>query len=286
MRIGIMPHTRKQAAVELGRDVISYLQRAGAEIWLEEAAAETVGYPELGADMDELGELDVLLILGGDGALLNAARLTAGLGVPILGVNMGHLGFLTELEAKDTFSALDRLLAGRFSVEERMFVDAELYRGGRQIVRYRALNDVVVTRGTFARIIRLSTYVDDQHVVDYMADGIIVATPTGSTAYSLSAGGPIVEPLLECILITPICPHTLAARSVVVRSEALLRLEVEAMHEDVMLTIDGQLGFRLKSADELCIRKSDVSARFVKLMGRNFFQILHSRLRTPQVTGS
>ncbi len=283
VNIGIMPHTRKPAAIELSRNLIVYFAERDADVWLEHGTASILGHPMLGRPLQELKNLDVLLVLGGDGAMLNAARLVSGLDVPLLGVNMGHLGFLTELEKDDVFSALDNLFDGQYTVEERMFIDSQVYRENSEAASYRALNDVVITRGTFARIIRLRTYVDGNHVIDYMADGIIVATPTGSTAYALSAGGPILDPLLDSISITPICPHTLAARAVLVRPQSEVTILVEAAHEDVMLTVDGQLGFRLQSHDRVTMQQSPVKAKFVKLRGRNFFQILHERLKTPQV---
>ncbi len=282
MNIGVFVHTGKPAALELAKQVIRYLKGHSVDIWLDEQAANALGYPELIQTSEQLADVQVLIVLGGDGALLNAARLVSDFEIPILGVNVGHLGFLTELETEDIDSALAKLLLGDFTVEDRMFIDAQVIRNGEEIASCRALNDMVITRGTFARIIRLSTYVDQQHVVDYFADGIIVATPTGSTAYSLSAGGPIVEPLLPCLIITPICPHTLASRSVVVRPEAVVLLEVEASHEDVMLTIDGQKGFPLHSCDQVRIVQAEVKAKFVKLCGRDFFAILQNRLKNPR----
>ncbi len=283
MIIGIMPHTRKPEAVAMTKELVTFFDEQGVSVWLEQGAAGLIGRPDLGQPLQELKNLTVLLVLGGDGALLNAARLISGLNVPLLGVNMGHLGFLTELEKEDIYTALERLLNGEYTVEERMFIDTVVKREGAEVASYRALNDAVITRGTFARIIRLQTWVDGYHVMDYIADGMIVSTPTGSTAYSLSAGGPIVDPLLDSITMTPICPHTLAARSVVVRPQSEVTVTVEAAHEDVMLTIDGQLGFRLQSHDSVIIRQSPVRAGFVKLRGRNFFQVLHERLKTPQV---
>ncbi len=282
IKLGILPHPGKPTAIQLAKEVIESLRDKPVKIWLDQETVQRIGYaqPEL-ADID-LADLDVLLVLGGDGALLSAARLVSDYGVPILGVNVGHLGFLTELETPGVNGALEQLLAKSYTLEERMFIDAQVIRDGKEVARFRSLNDMVITRGTFARIIRLSTFVDDQHVVDYFADGLIVATPTGSTAYSLSAGGPIVEPLLACLIITPICPHTLAARSVVVRPEAIVLIEVEANHKDVMLTIDGQQGFSLQCFDKVRIVRADVTAKFVKLHGYDFFAVLQNRLKTPQ----
>ena len=196
---------------------------------------------------------------------------------------MGHLGFLTELDTDEELApALERVLAGDFVVEERMMIEGRVLRDATEVACFRALNDIVVTRGTFARMINVSAYIDHNHVTDYKADGIIVATPTGSTAYSLSAGGPIIEPLLDCLCITPICPHTLASRSVVARPEAHVRLKLLGGGEKVMLTIDGQEGIPLKPLDTVEVVQAEARAKFVKVSGRGFFEILNTRLREPR----
>jgi NAD+ kinase len=283
MIIGIIPHARKESAVSLAKDLVNYLEERKVSIWLDKGTARLLGFPKYGHDMAELTKVDALVILGGDGTLLSSARLVSDLNVPLLGVNLGHLGFLTEIESKNLYPAMEQILANNYTLEKRMFIDCDVIRDQKSIARYRALNDVVVTRGTFARIIQLSSYIDSQHVADYKADGIIVSTPTGSTAYSLSAGGPLIDPLLESIGLTPICPHTLSARPVLARASSVVKLEIEAAHQDVMLTVDGQLGFRLRSGDAIEVRKSPVYAHFIKLKGHNFFEILHSRMKMPQV---
>ncbi len=277
-----MPHTGKTLALELTTKTVACLEKKSIVPWLDHEVASLIQRPDLGKPESEIGELDVMLILGGDGTLLNAARTLSDYGVPLLGVNVGHLGFLTELEADQLQIAINAIIAKNYSLEERMFIECKVIRNHNLVANFRALNDAVITRGTFARIIQLSTYVDSQHVVDYQADGIIISTPTGSTAYSLSAGGPIVEPSLDCLIITPICPHTLAARSVVVRQDSLVEVKVEASHEDVMLTIDGQIGFPLQSFDSIQVVQSSVKAKFVKLHRRSFFSILNSRMKTIQ----
>jgi NAD+ kinase len=226
-----------------------------------------------------------MIVLGGDGTLLNAARLTSEWQVPVFGVNVGHLGFLTEVETDGLFPAMDKLLSGDYQLEERMLITASIERDGQEISSHLALNDFVITRGTFARIIDLSIFVDEQHVTDYWADGVIISTPTGSTAYSLSAGGPIVEPLLECVCITPICAHSLASRSVLTRPEAQVSVRINNAIEAVMFTIDGQYGFPLQTGDQVTMNKAGKPALFVKISGRGFFQVLHSRLKMPQTWG-
>lgn len=274
MKIGIVPHTGKHIAMSLVEELSNFLRA-------RDVVYEVITHPAL----NNLGHFDIVIVLGGDGTLLNAARLTSQVQVPVFGINVGHLGFLTEVETDGLFPAMEKLLAGDYTLEERMLINASIKRGGVEISRNIALNDFVVTRGTFARLIDLSIFVDGQHVTDYSADGVIVATPTGSTAYSLSAGGPIIEPVVECICITPICAHSLASRSVVTSAEATVSVHLKGVSGEVMLTIDGQHGFPLQSGDCVTINRADQPALFVKLSGRGFFQVLHSRLKMPQSWG-
>lgn len=274
MEIGIIPHTGKPVAMALTTELETFLDNRGVNSRIIEEPNHT-----------NLAEFDVVIVLGGDGTLLNAARLTSEVQVPVFGVNVGHLGFLTEVETDGLFPAVERLLSGNYQLEQRMLIEASVKRKGEIIGTYLALNDFVITRGTFARIIDLSIFVDSQHVTDYVADGIIVATPTGSTAYSLSAGGPIIEPLLESICVTPICAHSLASRSVLARPQAQVCVRLNSASEEVMLTIDGQHGFPLQTGDQIAIKRAVQPALFVKLSGRGFFQVLHSRLKMPQTWG-
>lgn len=282
MRFGIMVNSSKPEAVAFAKQLVAFFQERGMDVLMDAATAELLQCPHL-ARAGYLALVDLVLVLGGDGTLLNAARLASCFSKPVLGINMGHLGFLTELDTDEEFKpALDRLLAGEFSVEERMMIEGRVLRASDEVACFRALNDIVVNRGTFARIINVSAYIDDHHVTDYKADGIIVATPTGSTAYSLSAGGPIIEPMLDCLCITPICPHTLASRSVVASPLSHVRLRLNAGGEEVMLTIDGQEGIPLTAGDVVEVVRAQTKAKFVKVSGRGFFEILNSRLREPR----
>ncbi len=274
MDIGIIPNTGKPVAMNLADELVKFLQKRGVGF-------QVINHPS----RTNLESFNLIIVLGGDGTLLSAARLASEVQVPVFGVNVGHLGFLTEVETDGLFPAIDKILAGEYTLEERMLIAASVKRSGQEISRHVALNDFVVTRGTFARIIDLSIFVDKQHVTDYSADGVIVATPTGSTAYSLSAGGPIIEPKLECVCITPICAHSLASRSVLARPEVEVSVRLNSASEEVMFTIDGQYGFPLKKGDQVIIKKAEKSALFVKLGERDFFQVLHSRLKMPQSWG-
>lgn len=274
MEIGIIPNTGKPVAMALTKELESFLHGQGVRTKIVEDPNDY-----------DLSEFDTVIVLGGDGTLLNAARLTSEVQVPVFGVNVGHLGFLTEVETDGLFPAVEKLLAGDYTLEQRMLIQASVRRQGQVIGNFLALNDFVITRGTFARIIDLSIFVDSQHVTDYVADGIIISTPTGSTAYSLSAGGPIIEPLLESICITPICPHSLSSRSVLARPHVEVCVRLNSAGEEVMLTIDGQHGFPLQTGDQVNIKRAKNPALFVKLSGRGFFQVLHSRLKMPQTWG-
>ncbi len=280
MRIGVIAHLGKQAAVDAARDLLEFLPSRGAEVLLDSEAATRLGVS--GASFrDERAreELDLAVVLGGDGALLNAARRLAGTELPILGVNVGHLGFLTEVELPDLHGALDAILAGRYALEDRMMVRAQVFRGQEGAVReFVGLNDVVVTKGAFARMIRLETRIGSSLIGVYPADGAIVASPTGSTGYSLSAGGPIVNPAIDSLILTFICPHTLAARSFVISERDTVRITVRAPSEEVMLTVDGQVGFRLENRDEISVCAADVRTRLVKLGRRSFYEVLRTRL--------
>lgn len=287
-RVGIIPHLEKPLALKLAGSVKHILLQAGVTIWIPPDAACRLGWeaqPELSISAEPEG-VDSVVVLGGDGTLLHAARKLAPRGIPLLGVNLGRLGFLTEVEAGDLQMAVDKLLAGAYTIEERMLLETFVQERGndREGARFLAVNDVVVSRATFARMVHLAVFVDAICVGTFLADGLIVATPTGSTAYSLSAGGPIVHPQLETILLTPICPHSLAARSILTLPDQEVRIEAATVREDgVLVTIDGQDGVRLSASQSVVVRRAPVRARFVKLRGRSFYEVLRNRLKYPDL---
>ncbi|MGE5571900.1 MAG: NAD(+)/NADH kinase [Bacteroidota bacterium] len=285
MRIGLITHLGKHAAVDAAKELLRFLQTRGVEVLLDPESAREFDRPGMSFGETAIGEkLDLAVVLGGDGALLNAARRLAGSEVPILGVNVGHLGFLTEVELPDIYEAIDRVLAGRYAVEGRMMLRAQVTRAARGIVgEFVGLNDVVVTKGAFARMIRLKTYIGPNFIGTYPADGAIVASPTGSTGYSLSAGGPIVDPVIDTLIVTFICPHTLAARSFVASKSDTVRIVVSAPSEEVMLTVDGQVGFRLENRDEVLVEAATTRTRLVKLGRRSFYEVLRTRLAEGNV---
>lgn len=230
--------------------------------------------PEQLADTVEL-----IVVLGGDGTMISAARLLDNRSVPVVGINFGSLGYLTEVRLEEMTDALDAVLAGDYHLDQRMMLTAELRRGGEQLLRNRVLNDVVISKSALARIIEIETWLDGKFVNCFRADGLIVSTPTGSTAYNLSAGGPIVFPSMNAVVVTPICPHTLSNRPLVVPDDAAIELVLKTPNEEVALTLDGQVGFRLEVDDRVHIAKSRTAFNLVQPISRNYFEVLRGKLR-------
>jgi NAD+ kinase len=224
-------------------------------------------------------EADLLLVLGGDGTLLAAAREAASRGVPILPVNMGSLGFLTSFTVEELYPALEATLAGKSTIIERVLLLVERVNRGELLTKQRVLNECVVHKGTLARMIELELHIDDGFVCRYRADGLIVATPTGSTAYSMSAGGPIVHPMVESILITPICPHTLSDRPVVVRDTSQIELRIAQSSESVFLSLDGQMGVPMQVGDRVRITRAEERLKLIQPPNKSYFEILRNKLK-------
>jgi NAD+ kinase len=218
-------------------------------------------------------------VIGGDGTLLAAARLLGERQVPIVAINHGGLGFLTEVTLGEMYPALERVLAGQFITERRMMMDVALTRADKYIARYRALNDAVINKGSVSRIIELEAFVDGQYVSKFRADGLIVATPTGSTAYNLSAGGPIIFPTMNAMVVTPICSHTLTNRPIVLPEGVQIEITLHSSQDEVQLTIDGQVGQELETGDRVTIEKSVVSVKLVAPGGKNYFDVLRGKLK-------
>jgi NAD+ kinase len=221
----------------------------------------------------------MVVVLGGDGTLLSVARQIGDLRTPILGVNLGSLGFLTEITRSELFPMLEQVVKGDFAVSERMRLLAVIRRNGLEVARYRVLNDVVINKGALARIIDMEAWIDDAYLTTFKADGLIVSTPTGSTGYNLAAGGPIIYPGNHCHVISPICPHMLTNRPIVISDEALIRIEIKSQDEDVAFTADGQEGMPLEAGDVIELRKSNHSTLLIKSPSKDYFQVLRTKLR-------
>lgn len=225
-----------------------------------------------------MGDLDLVVVLGGDGTLLHAARTHGFHGAPLLGVNMGVMGFLTEISLENLYPTMERVLAGQFETESRMMLTAEVYRRGQRFVTHQVLNDAVINKGALARILNLPVKVDGLALTTFRADGLIIATPTGSTAYNLSAGGPIVHPRHETIILAPICPFTLTNRPLILPHEVVIEAEVDPEASDVILTSDGQVWCELEPADRLVVRRSPNRITLVKNPYKDYFDVLRTKL--------
>ena len=262
--------------------------------WLSQRDIKLVGGPEIereriehetGCAIESVKEealaktVDLMLVLGGDGTMIATARMLGDIEVPVMGVNYGGLGYLAEFPLEELFSALEAILAGDYKVQERLMLTVELRRGEELITKNRVLNDVVVNKSALARIIEIETYLNNQFLNRFRADGLIVSTPTGSTAYNLSAGGPIIFPSMNAVVITPICPFTLSNRPIVVPDDSVIEVRLMTKNEEVALTLDGQVGFPLQAGDRALIRKSNATFNLVQPANRNYFDVLRDKLK-------
>ena len=263
-------------------------------VWLAQRGITLIGGPEIereriehqtGCQVDQVeseqiaANADLVLVLGGDGTMIAAARLMGHAEVPVLGINYGGLGYLAEFRIEEIYGALESILAGNYRLDRRVMLAVDLLRGDETITSNRVLNDVVINKSALARIIEIEAYLNQQFVNSFRADGLIVSTPTGSTAYNLSAGGPVIFPSMNAVVITPICPFTLSNRPIVVPDDATVELRLKTNQEDVTLTLDGQVGFDLKVEDRVMIHKSETTFNLVQPTNRNYFDVLRDKLR-------
>ena len=263
-------------------------------LWLGQRGIELAGGPEIERERSQhetgcavveveaetlAAAVDLMLVLGGDGTMIATARLIGDEEVPVLGVNYGGLGYLTEFRIEELYDALEMILAGNYRLDKRVMLAVELQSVEGSIIRNRVLNDVVINKSALARIIEIEAYLNEQYVTSFRADGLIVSTPTGSTAYSLSAGGPIIFPSMNAVVITPICPFTLSNRPLVVPDDAVIELLMKTELEEVVLTLDGQVGHSLKVGDRVVIRKSRTTFNLIQPSNRNYFDVLRDKLR-------
>jgi NAD+ kinase len=279
--VGINAKREKPQAADHVRTLVEWLSERGVEVRVDESCA---GLTDARAcTHEELSEgADLLVAMGGDGTLLATARAAGTRPIPILGINLGTLGFLTEVGVEEMLPAMERVLAGEVRVEPRMRLEVTAWRDGSERGRFLALNDAVITRTALSRMIDLDAAADGVHVTSYHADGLIVSTPTGSTAYSLSAGGPLLLPGTGVVVLTPICSHALTHRPVVLPQETCLEIHVRTRGGDAALTVDGQEGLDLREGDRVSTRCSPHPARIVCSPFRNRFEILHTKLRWGQ----
>jgi NAD+ kinase len=277
--IGIIAKPHHAEAKRVLEQLVPWLAQKGRRVVMDMDTAALLGESS-GIMKNRVPEqVDLLVVLGGDGTFLSVARLVEGRDVPLLGVNLGGLGFLTEVTQAEVCQALEDIFEGRYGVSERMLLKAHVHRQGERIAEYRALNDVVINKSALARIIDLETYVDGVYVNTFSADGLIISTPTGSTAYNLAAGGPILFPTLGAIILSPICPHTLTNRPVVLPEDVKVEVILKSEKEDVLLTLDGQVGFALRYEDVVEVRKAQETVKLLEPPHRSYFQVLRTKLK-------
>ncbi len=278
MNIGIIGKPKVDKVYEITAELYPWLVDRGNEVFVEKEIADKIGL-ENSYKRDEIPDLvDIILVFGGDGTFLGVARLVCQHDIPLLGINVGGLGFLTEITVEELYPMMERILEGDFEVEIREMISASIMRGKEQIGEHVVLNDLVINKGAVSRIIDLEIHIDKSLVNTFKADGIIISTPTGSTAYSLSAGGPIVYPTLPVVIITPICPHTLTNRPLVVPSDTSITVKVLSEDPDTYLTLDGQIGIKLETGDIIELQNTHTSVKVIKSPYRDYFTILKTKL--------
>jgi NAD+ kinase len=284
-RIGIIAKQNKPEAVPLVRNLVEWLRPKKIEIYVEEGMGALLDSAPSGPYLSSVkreeipAHVEMIIVLGGDGTLLSVARQVWNKNIPILGVNLGGLGFLTEITLDELYRVLERIIQDDFEINEREVLDTAVIRKGKRIAEFTVLNDVVINKGALARIIDLETTINGEYLSTFRSDGLIISTPTGSTAYNLSAGGPIVYPSLHTIIITPICPHTLTIRPIIIPDDVKIRALLKSRNEEVTLTLDGQQGFSLEFEDVVEVGKAEGRILLIKSPYRNYFELLREKLK-------
>jgi len=278
--VAIFAKVHDPRCLGIAGDLIAWLEERGYTPLAEAELTRQLGYPKALTEDEIREQAELVVVLGGDGTLISVARLFSGKDVPIVGINLGSLGFLTEITVEELYTRLEKCLEGNPRVSDRMMLEVTLHREGEDIEKCTVLNDVVINKGALARIVDLETKVNRHFLTTYKADGLIVSTPTGSTGYNLSAGGPIIHPQMSCIVITPICPHTLTNRPIVLPDESIISITVTSSFDDkVYLTLDGQVGYKLKQGDSIEVRKGLKTTALVMSRSRDYFEILRTKLK-------
>ncbi len=277
-KVGIIANSSKESAVDYTCRLSEWLLKKGLEVFLDEEIADKAGITP-GISRKELASIvDIIVVFGGDGTLLRASRSVRGLDVPIVGVNLGGFGFMTVVNLNEMFSTMEFILKGDYKTSKRMMLDAILESEDERKTEHSALNDIVISRGDLSRMINLETFVDDRYLTTYKADGLIISTPTGSTAYSLSAGGPIVLPNLNSIIINPICPHTLTNRPIMLPPDSVVRIVLGPKEGNATATFDGQVSVVMKSGDAIKINKSSDYISLIDSPHHDYLEILRTKL--------
>jgi len=276
-KIGIIAKLDKPEAIKVGQNIVEWLGKRKIELYLDAEFGNILGQGK-GYSRDKLTSLvELIIVLGGDGTMLSVARTVGEKKIPILGINLGGLGFLTAIKINEIYPVLEKVIKDDFETEERMMLSVQIHKDGKKTSTYSVLNDVVI-KGTLARLINLDARINKEYVTTYRADGLIISTPTGSTAYSLSAGGPILYPTIHSIIVAPICPFTLTNRPVVIPDWMTVEVLIKPGQRDVLLTLDGQVDVQLGGGDIIEVKRSDACLYLVKCPGKSYFDILRERL--------
>ncbi len=279
--IGIIPNWHKKNSSLVVEKIIRFFEQR--QIPMRIAKRDLVDFYSDVTLAEQLkswqDNLQLVIVVGGDGTILRVARDMAFWDVPVLGINLGQKGFLAEIEVEQMERFLQYIASGQYDYQERMMMETRLKRGDEELGSYLALNDIVVSRGPFSRIIKIETYVNEEYMESYSGDGVIVATPTGSTGYSLSAGGPIVNPSMELFVVTPICPHSLYNRSLIINGDDIMKLRVDSRQVQVVLTVDGQVRFALEDGDQIFVSRSGHKIKMVCFHDYSFYRMLHQKLK-------
>ena len=284
-RIGIIAKKNKPETITIAGDLAEWLRTKKVEVYIEEEMGKLLSQTRSqhywkSIKREEIStDIEMIVVLGGDGTLLSVARQVWNKNIPILGVNLGGLGFLTEITLNELYPVLEKVLRNDFEINEREVLNAGVIRNGKRIVEFIVLNDAVINKGALARIIDLETTINGEYLSTFRSDGLIISTPTGSTAYNLSAGGPIVYPSLHTIIITPICPHTLTIRPIIIPDDVKIRALLKSRDEEVTLTLDGQQGFGLEFEDVVEVGKAEGHILLIKSPYRQYFELLREKLK-------
>ena len=284
-RIGIIAKKNKPEAAAIVRDLVEWLRPKKIKVYIEGEMGKLLSPALAGGNWESIDReevptgVEMIIVLGGDGTLLSVARRVWNKNIPILGVNLGGLGFLTEITLDELYPVLEKVLRDDFAINEREVLNAGVIRSGKRIAEFIVLNDAVINKGALARIIDLETTINGEYLSTFRSDGLIISTPTGSTAYNLSAGGPIVYPSLHTIIITPICPHTLTIRPIIIPDDVKIRALLKSRNEEVTLTLDGQQGFTLKFEDVVEVGKAEGRILLIKSPYRHYFELLREKLK-------
>ena len=278
--VGVVANTEKSAALERTTELLQLLHEHSIKTLLDQATATLVEHPGEALPVTEIAAAaDLLIVLGGDGTILRVVRETGEAETPILGINLGGLGFLTSVRSEELSQAVHDILHGEYEINERQTIRANLLRNGAPIETHLALNDVVVSRAEVSRVVRLRLSIDGERLTEYVCDGMIFATATGSTAYSLSAGGPILLPTARAWIVTPICPHALTNRSLIVGEQSAVRCQTTGANGDLLMTVDGQTQTRLRVGDEVEVQRAARVVRLVTPKGHAFTEVLRQKLK-------